>query len=70
MAKTLELVFKDNAGASKTISITYPREDVTRDEADAVMENIIEKNVFETTNGAFAEASDAYYRVVDIESLQ
>lgn len=70
MEKTLELVFKNENGASKTIAITYPRENVTRDEADAAMETIIEKNVFETSGGALVEASDAYYRTVDIESLQ
>lgn len=70
MEKTLELVFKNVAGTSKTISITNPREDVTSEEARGVMETIIEKDVFETAGGSLAEAHEARYRTVDIEALQ
>lgn len=70
MEKTLELVFKNANGANKTISITYPREDISRSEADAVMETIIDKDVFETSGGSLVEAYDARYHIVDIEPLQ
>lgn len=70
MEKTLELVFKNEEGAKKTITITYPRQDITRSEADDVMQTIIDKDVFETSGGPLVEAYDARYHVVDIEPLQ
>lgn len=70
MSKKLELVFKTDEGANKTITITNPREDVTKLEADEVMAAIIDKNVFTTKNGALAEATEARYRISDVEVLQ
>ena len=67
MSKKLELIFKTEEGANKTITISNPREDVTKLEADEVMAACIDKNVFTTNSGALTEASEARYRISEIE---
>lgn len=70
MSKKLELIFKTEDGVNKTITITNPREDVTKVEADAVMATVIDKNVFTSNGGALTEAYEAHYRSTEIEVLQ
>ena len=67
MSKTLEMVFKDVAGKTKNISVTDPREDITKAEVKAVMEGLITDKVFVTTNGDLAEVSAI--RVSTVEDL-
>jgi uncharacterized protein YggL (DUF469 family) len=55
MDKSLELVFKNQAGKNTRISVKDPKEDLTTQEVEALMNSIIEKNVFETTGGDLVE---------------
>lgn len=52
MTTNLILSFKTSDGKTCNINIKQPRPDVTRAEALAVMEDIIDKDVFQTASGA------------------
>lgn len=64
MNTNLILSFKASDGKICNLNIKSPRADVTRAEAVAVMEDIIEKNVFETASGASLVSVSAVYSVV------
>lgn len=64
MATTLMLAFKATDGRISNIRINNPRADVTRAEALAVMQDIIEKDVFRTPTGASLAAVEDVYTVV------
>ena len=55
----LQLVFKCTNGKKRIIVINSPREDVTLEEATAVMQLIIEKNIFDSANGDLTEIVEA-----------
>lgn len=63
MAQVLELQFETTEGKTSTISIDAPRQDVTAEEIQQVMETIITANVFEVQSGAFVGMKGA--RIVD-----
>lgn len=69
MEKTLQLVFKNADGGSKTISVSDPREDVTAAEAQEAMQTILDNNIFDTTGGDLTEAVEARVRTVDVVVL-
>lgn len=69
MDKTLELVFYNEAGGKKVISISNPREDVTAAEAQEAMAAIIEADVFETSGGRLVEAVEARVRETQVTVL-
>lgn len=66
MSKVLELVFKDTEGNTKTLNVTEPRDDVTKAEAESVMQGIITANVFETTAGDLATISESRVRTTTV----
>ena len=51
----LQLVFKCTNGKKRILIINNPREGVTLDEATAVMQTVIDKNVFENAYGDLVE---------------
>ena len=55
----LQLVFKCTNGKKRILIINNPREGVTLDEATAVMQTVIDKNVFENAYGDFVEIVEA-----------
>ena len=55
----LQLVFKCTNGKKRILIINNPREGVTLDEATAVMQNVIDKNVFENAYGDLVEIVEA-----------
>lgn len=55
----LVMVFKNRIGKNVTLSIDDPRDDLTEEQIKAVMELIIEKNIFKKNNHTFVEAVDA-----------
>ena len=69
MTKTLEMTFKDTAGKNVMISILNPKDGLTLTQVDAIMQDIIAKNIFATTNGDLVDAVEAKIRVVDITVL-
>ena len=68
MATSLVLAFKTTEGKICNIKINDPKEGVTRTEAVAVMNDIIAKNVFETSTGARLSAVESVYTVVTTKS--
>ena len=64
--KKLVMSFKSTLGRVVSISVDDPREDVTEAEIKAVMDMIVEKNIF-TPNGAdIVETIEAKVIVTDI----
>ena len=61
MATALVLAFKTTEGRICNLKISKPRADVTRTEAEAVMNDIISKNVFVTTSGAALATIESIY---------
>ena len=55
----LQLVFKCTNGKKSILIINNPREGVTLDEATAVMQTVIDKNVFENAYGDLVEIVEA-----------
>lgn len=64
MSKVLVLAFKTSEGKINNLKINKPRADVTRAEAEAVMNDIIAKNVFVTSSGASLAEIDSVYVTV------
>ncbi|MCO1600192.1 DUF2922 domain-containing protein [Desulfosporosinus nitroreducens] len=63
-SKVLKLTFLTTGGKSFVISVAQPRENLTLPEAQAVMETVIAKNVFNSPSGELAAIRDI--RVVDM----
>mgnify|MGYP000299127853 CR=1 FL=1 len=55
MEKSLQLVFKNASGSTKLITITNPKDGLTKAETDAAMQKIIAANVFKTVGGGVIE---------------
>ena len=63
MEKSLQLVFKNATGSSKIITISNPKDNLSKSETDAAMQKIVAANVFNTIGGALVQAVEA--RVVN-----
>ncbi len=63
MEKSLQLVFKNAAGNTKLITISNPKDDLTKAQTDEAMQKIIAANVFKTVGGDLTQAVEA--RVVN-----
>lgn len=68
MDKNLELIFKNTAGKNARLSVPDPKEDLTTEEVQALMDNILEKNVFETSGGDLVEIVGA--RLIQKEVIE
>lgn len=62
MTKTLEMVFRTSAGNELTISLPDPKADLKLSEAQAVMDDIITRNVFVNKGSALVERVEARIR--------
>lgn len=65
MDKNLEMIFINAAGKNARISVDDPRDDVTPEEVQIAMNDIITLNIFNTSGGDVVQASSA--RVVTRE---
>ena len=71
MAKVLELIFMNNEGRRKTISIANPKSNVSAEEAKTAMEAVIAADVFATgEDGKLASIEKAQIRNTTIEELK
>ncbi|MCO5387319.1 DUF2922 domain-containing protein [Desulfosporosinus sp.] len=61
--KVIRLTFTTVAGKTFSIALPNPRADLTKAEAEAVMDTIISKNIFITTGGELVGKRDI--RVID-----
>jgi len=69
MTKTLEMVFRNQSGKEVVVSVADPRDDLTKAEVDAVMADIVAKNIFSPKGGEFVQAVEARIRTRDAVSL-
>lgn len=69
MAKTLQMVFRDASGKEATLSLLDPKEDLTLIQVQAVMADIVSRNIFANKNGDFVQVADARILSRDTVSL-
>ena len=69
MVKTLEMVFRNESGKEVVISIAEPKEDLTLAQVNAVMQDIVAKNVFSTKTGDLVQIVEARIRSNDMAVL-
>jgi len=70
MTKKLNLAFKTTENKTATLSLVDPRDDLTRAEALAVMQTIVEKDIFTTgRNVHFASVADVTIKTTDETAL-
>lgn len=55
MDYTLSMTFLTESGEKSNLLISDVKEDISRDEAIALMETIISNNIFENSKGAFID---------------
>ena len=63
MSKVLQMVFKTTDGKSQMLKINDPKVGLARVQVETVMNEIIAKNVFRTSNGASLMAINGVYLV-------
>lgn len=49
--KVLKMSFLNEGGGTLTLTVRNPKDNITETEVQTVMDNIIDKNVFATTDG-------------------
>ena len=59
MEYTLSMTFLTAMGVKSTLSVSGVKATITEDEANALMELIITKNIFVTTTGSLAKKESA-----------
>ncbi|HOA80052.1 MAG TPA: DUF2922 domain-containing protein [Defluviitaleaceae bacterium] len=67
--KVLEMIFVADDGGKITISVPSPKEGLTDQEVDAVMDGIIEANIFSNNHGSLVEKSGARKVTKTIEEI-
>lgn len=61
MAKSLVLAFKTTDNRVCNIKVNNPKDGIPRAEIEAVMQDLIDRDVFETNTGASLAAIDSVY---------
>jgi len=69
MAKSLIMVFQNEAGKNVSISIPNVKEEITENDVKLVMQNIIQKNIFTSTGGDLITIMSAQVVNRDIQEL-
>ena len=65
--KRLELIFKNQMEKTSKISIDEPKADLTDEEVQAVMNDMITKNIFSTSGGDLVSISGARVVTTDVQ---
>lgn len=68
--KRLEMTFKNQADGRARISIDNPREDLNDIEIKAVMDNIVAKNLFNTSGGDLVAVVGARIVTTDVQEFE
>lgn len=69
MEKRLEMIFLNAAGKKSKISVDDPRADITPQEVQTVMNDIIARNIFNSTGGDLTAIDSARIVSTDIDML-
>jgi len=67
--KRLEMIFKNQTDSKARISIDAPRADLSEAEIKAAMDNIIAKNLFNTSGGDLIAVVGARIITTDVQEL-
>ena len=67
--KQLELVFQNSAGKDVILSVLSPKNDLTKAQAEALANIIVQKNIFVTSGGDLKTYMGARVRVLDVTTL-
>ncbi len=59
MTKTLEMVFKNTTGKETVLRLADPKDGLTLAEVSAVMQKVVEKNIFQTDSGDLTQVVTA-----------
>lgn len=59
MEYILTLTFMTETGKKNSLTISGAKKDVTSEQANTLMDNIISKNIFETNNGGYISKVEA-----------
>lgn len=69
LKKTLEMIFRNESGNEVMIQVANPKVDLTLAQVNAVMQDIVAKNIFSTTGGDLVQMVDAKIRVLEVTEL-
>lgn len=69
MKKTLEMVFRNTENKEVVIYVPSPRDDLTLADVQPVMQDIIAKNIFDTSGGDLLQVVEARVRVIETTAL-
>ena len=63
----LDLVFRNAAGKKVTLNIEEPKTGVTKAEIDAVMQVVVDNNIFNTSGGDIVDAVEGRLRTITLD---
>lgn len=69
MKKVLEMHFRNETGKEVTILVNDPKDGLTAVAVNAVMQNIITKNIFSTASGDLVQIISAQLKSTDFAEL-
>lgn len=69
MAKTLQMVFRNDLGKTVTFNLPEPKEGITQAQVMAVMQDIVAKNIFMVKEGQLVQAVEAKVTSRDVTAL-
>ena len=69
MNKTLRMIFKNEEDRNSTISMADPVEELTSEQVEAVMQSIIDKNIFDSAGGDLTGKVRAQVVSRDVENI-
>ncbi|QZY55853.1 DUF2922 domain-containing protein [Crassaminicella profunda] len=67
--KRLEMIFKNEGGKTTKMSVDNAKEDISKEQVEAAMQTIIDKNVFETNSGVLTGIDSARIVTTDIDEI-
>lgn len=65
----LEMNFKNTSGRTNRLSVDNVADDLTEVEVQAVMQEIIDANIFNTSGGEFVEIDSARIVTTEVEEI-
>ena len=69
MARRLEMIFTNAAGRRSTISVDNAREDITQQEVQAVMDEVVNGGIFSTSGGDIVAVISARIVATEITEI-
>ncbi|MCI5839428.1 MAG: DUF2922 domain-containing protein [Peptoniphilaceae bacterium] len=71
MNKSLKMIFKDNNGKNKTITVNNPKDEYNENEVSNAMDTIIGTNAIETEDGVkISRKLKAYIQTTTLQEIK